>query len=586
MKRREFLGLLGSAAAGCCGPALFSRGSMAAEALPPVQSSQGLYWSWWAWEPIDHYRRRGGNVATVDAYAPWLPQWYARLHSEELVRTMAGLGVNLGVTHFFKGFGLKHEHAEQQRTAELVRIAHRHGVRIVGYCQSRSLYYEAFLSEQPDAEDWIQRDQSGRKITWGGAYYRWAPCVLSDEFRTYLKRVIGYGLEEIGLDGLHFDNDYAEPCYCHRCEQGFRQWLTRRCPDPRGQFGLDGYEHVRLPPVQSSVGRIQDPLVRQWVRWRCECLGEYHRDITSYARSLRPGVILMGNPAHPRSLDAPYKVSVWAPMVGRHLTLMFAENGNFPGMADGALVSQIRAYKQAAAVGYRVLSTTWRHGSETGLGLPKTPDEVALQVAEAAAFGGIPGTNWALRPRGEGDRMQIDRADLRAALKQYLQFARSNEPLMARSQPVRDVAVLQTFASQALDSASNGPILLGAEETLIRSGFSWETVFGDNLAQMDDFGTLITAPSCLRPIPRSLITHAAGTFTRYGARAARWSPTISIPTTRTSTASCSPGGEPRSKASPAIAGTRRRGTAELSTCGSMPSGAGQFWDSLQHGFAT
>ena len=145
----------------------------------------------------------------MDASAPWLPQWWDRIHSEELVRTMTGLGVNLAVTHFFKGFGLKHEHAEQQRTAELVRIAHRHGIRVLGYCQSRSLYYETFLDEEPGAEDWIQRDQLGQKITWGSTYFRWAPCVNSREFRTYMKRVIRYGLEEIGLDGLHFDNDYA-----------------------------------------------------------------------------------------------------------------------------------------------------------------------------------------------------------------------------------------------------------------------------------------------------------------------------------------------------------------------------------------
>ena len=118
-----------------------------------------------------------------------------------------------------------------------------------------------------------------------------------------MKRVIRCGLEEIGLDGLHFDNDYADPCYCRRCEQGFREWLTRHCPDPRDRFGLADFQHVRLPPQRDSVGRIQDPLVQAWVRWRCETLGDYHRDLTSYARSLRKDVILLGNPAHPRTLD-------------------------------------------------------------------------------------------------------------------------------------------------------------------------------------------------------------------------------------------------------------------------------------------
>ena len=493
MQRREFLELLGSTAAGCCLPAALAADLPAAPAARPRDGLPPLYWSWWAWEPLDHYRRMNGVVGAVDAHAPWLPDWYNRIHSEELVRTMTGLGVNLAVTHFFKGFGLKHEHAEQQRTAELVRIAHRHGLRVLGYCQSRSLYYEAFLGEEPGAEDWIQRDQFGNKNTWGSSYFRWAPCVLSSEFRNYMKRVISYGLQEIGLDGLHFDNDYAYPCYCARCEKSFREWMAKNCPNARDRLGMDDYEHVRQPPQQASVSRIQDPLVQAWVRWRCETLGEYHRDLTDHARSVRPDVILLANPAHPRSQDSPYKRSVWAPMVGRHLTLMFAENSNCAGMVDGALVSQIRAYKQGEAIGYGVVSTTWRKDSATGIGLPREAADFQLQVAEAAAFRGVPGTNWGLRPNGEGAGMQIDRDDLREGFRRYMQFARGNEKLMAGARPVADVAVLQTFASQALDNVYAWPLVLGVEEVLIRAGFSWETVFGDDLKRMEQFGTLIVA---------------------------------------------------------------------------------------------
>ena len=418
-------------------------------------------------------------VGAVDATAPWFPAWYERMHSEETVRSMADLGVNLVVTHFFKGFGLEHEREEQQRTAELVQLAHRHGVKVMGYCQSRSLYYEAFLAEQPDAEKWIQRDEHGKCRTWGSSYYRWAPCVLSDEFRQYMKRVIRHGLEEVKLDGLHFDNDYAYPCYCSRCEKGFREWLEKHWPNPRKRFGFASFDHVRQPPTLTSVSRINDPLAQEWVRFRCETLGEYHQDLTSYARSIRPDAILLGNPAHPRSLDAPYQRSVWAPEVGAHLNLMFAENGNFPGMIGDVLVSQIRASRQGDAIGYRVISTTWRHGRGDVSELPEKPEEVSLQIAEAAANGAVPGTNWALRPLGEEDRMQIDRPELRAALRKALAFVRSNEPLIHKAQPIQDVIVLRSFASLAFDNRQAWPLLLGAEEVLIRGGFAWGNVFGE-----------------------------------------------------------------------------------------------------------
>jgi len=510
MKRREFLHAAGGGLLALGAARIPARGREREDRQAQPEAGTGrrpqdeadaaqaaYYWSWWGWEPLAHYRRTGGVVGAVDVSAPGFSQWYERLHSEELVRTMARLGVNLAVTHFFKGFGLKHERAEQQRTAELVRAAHRHGVWVLGYCQQRSLYYDTFLAEEPQAEAWIQRDADGRCRTWGSAYFRWAPCLHSREFRAYMKRVIRVGLEEIGLDGLHFDNDYCEPCYCPRCEQAFRSWLAARWPDPRDRFGLASFAHVRQPPTLASAGRIIDPLVQAWVRFRCESLGEYHRDVTEYARSLRPDVILLANPAHPRGPDGPYRRSVWAPAVGRHLTLMFAENGNAAGISDGAMISQIRAYKHAAAIGYRVVSTTWKRGKGiaglSGLALPQQPEEVTLQVAEAAAFGGIPGTNWALRPDGPGDRMRIDVPELQTALGQYLEFARQTERLRLGARPVRDVAVLQTFASLAFDASAAAFLVLGAEESLIRHGFAWETVFGDNLGPLAGCGALLLA---------------------------------------------------------------------------------------------
>lgn len=452
-----------------------------------------LYWSWWGWEPLAHYRRVGGIVGAVDTNAPGLEKWYDRLHSEELVATMADVGVNLACTHFFKGFGLVAERAEQQRTAALVRVAHGHGIKVLGYCQSRSLYHESFLAEEPHAEEWIQRDEQGKLRTWGRATYRWAPCILSREFRDYMKRAIRIGLEEVGLDGFHFDNDYCEPCYCKRCQEGFRAWLAKRHPAPQERFGRASFDDVRLPATVRSPAHIEDPIVQEWVRFRCESLAEYHAELCAHARSIRPGVILLGNPAYPRDGNSPYGRSVWPALLGRQLDLLFAENENFPGMEGGALVSQIRAFKQAAAVGYRVISTVWRRDKLTAAGLPESAGEVGLQVAEAAANGGVPGTNWALRPTNEGDRMRIDRPDLREALAISLRFARDTEKLLAGARPVRDVAVLRTFASAAFDGRESDARVLAAEEVLIRGGFAWETVFGEDMGRLDGFAALVLA---------------------------------------------------------------------------------------------
>jgi hypothetical protein len=172
---------------------------------------------------------------------------------------------------------------------------------------------------------------------------------------------------------------------------------------------------------------------------------------------------------------------------------MFAENGNFPGIEDGALISQVRACKHAAAVGYRVISTVWKKNKLTGLGLPDDEAAIALQVAESAANGALPGTNWALRPLGEGDRMRVERPDLKAALAKHLRFVRATESLRANAKPVRDIAVLHTFASTAFDNREAVALAQGAEEVLIRGGFVWDVVFGENIAQLSGFNVLVAA---------------------------------------------------------------------------------------------
>lgn len=464
----------------------------------PGTSVQSLpfYWAWWGWEPLEHNIRLGGPSYTVDASAWWAEKWYDRLHSEELVKKMSGAGINLAVTHFFKGFGLEFEKKQQENTARLVHLAHQHGIKVLGYCQFNSIYYETFFNEVPEATGWVQRDPSGNPVTWQGKYYRLTPCINCEEFRTYIKKVVRTGLEETGLDGFNFDNCFSVPCYCSRCEKLFREWLTKRYPEPVSLFGIGSFESVRQPPLPSVVGLINDPLTRTWIRWRCERLSDFVREITGYARSLDPGAILLANPAHPCNAGEPLLRSVWPVWVGKYLDLMIAENGNSPEIEDDLMVSQVRAHKHGAAVGYRAVPTTWAEGPKVNLNdastrLPQTPDEIRLQIAEAAANGGIPGSNWATRALGGGNGMRIDIPELHDALASYLTFVRDNEDLIRKAQPVSDIAVLYTFASLAFNPRHAWEQVSATEEILIRRGFPWEVVFDDDLSRLEKFPVLL-----------------------------------------------------------------------------------------------
>ena len=459
------------------------------------------YWTYWGWS---------GRVYTrqVDTSAVERPgrgiaggeEWYERLHSEELVEAMANAGISLAVTHFYWGVGLESERDQQQRAAELVRLAHKHGMKVLGYCKSGGTHY-AVVKELPDPEKWVARGSGGKLKIWD---YKPAespnippmasvePCILSPEWLAYMKQAIRIGLEDIGLDGFHFDNSSRGPCYCERDQWAFRKWLAKRHRSPR-ELGLSSFDEARLPLLRTPSPAINDPLEQEWVRFRRDIMAEHLDDLAAFARSIRPDVILLHNPGWPRHLDNPYRLAMWMPAQSRHFTLVWAENGNSPRMSEGVLISQIRAYKEAAAVGFRVMSTTWKGGILDASGLPQTADEVGLQVAEAAANGGVPGANWALRPDGKGDRMRIDRPELREALAKWLGFLRGHEKLLAGGRPVRDVAVFKTFDSMAFNSPEAGPLVSGVEEALIRGGFSWEMVFGDDLRRLEGFAAVILA---------------------------------------------------------------------------------------------
>ncbi len=504
--RRDFLGQLGGLP--LLGTTILSAGW--ADATTPLTKAQlagaqrratdtPLYWAWWGWEPWEHNRRAGGITGAVDGSSHWLHQWYGRLHSEELVERMAKVGVNMAITHFFKGFGLQHERAEQQHTAQLVQLAHKHGIRVIGYCQFRSIYYETFLIEEPSAKDWIQLDSLGRPAPWNSKqYFRWTPCIHSREFRAYIKRAVRVGLEETGLDGFNFDNCLSSACYCPRCEQAFRAWMIKRYPQPRDLFGLGTLAGVRQPPSPTSTARVEDPLTRAWLRWRCESLADFARDITGYARSLRPETILMANPSYPVGPASALR-SVWPVDVGQHLNLMIAENSASPEVVGDKLISQIRAYRHGIAIGYRPVSTTWSGGlgreasAEASSALPQSPHMVKIQVAEAAANRGVPGANWAMRPLGGSDRMRIDLPELRQALTQYLGFVRKHESLWLNATPISDVAVLHSFPSGAFDPRNSWDRAATAEEILIRGGFSWGAVFAEMFDRLRGSSVLVLA---------------------------------------------------------------------------------------------
>lgn len=392
-----------------------------------------VVWTYWNHEPADHLRRMSYTRATIFSLGDWLPQWYDRLHGEELISKAAGLGVNAVYCHYFKGFGLKHEHAEMQRTKSFAEIAHRKGVKVFGYCQFNSLYYEAMLAEIPDLEKWTARTVDGGISTYGH-YYRWSPCFESREFVDYIKRVVRYGVEEIGLDGFHFDNSYPRDCHCDRCQKAFREYLKRTVKDPRTACGLAGFDHVRLPPrlQLGDIGQEWHDALQIWrQKFRHARQARFLKEIFDYVKSLDPDVAVLHNPAYGRN-DFELRGCDVA-LMPDSCDFMMAENRRFiRAEPDGKIVSQVITYKLGRRFGFRVFDSTWATVTEVDwiephVGIPRDADSLARFYAQGMIYGDITGCPWLVRSTKKGSGVILDDPVQTAVASDAFKFFRANE---------------------------------------------------------------------------------------------------------------------------------------------------------------
>lgn len=423
-----------------------------------------MFWAWWGWEPLQFYRYVKGQAAGIAGLAPEsLDGWYEQLHSEEVVKAAAELGINRAVTHFVKGFGLDCEQEEMARTAALTSVCHRHGIKVFGYLQYGTILHETFFRECPRAADWIQLDETGAPQLWCGSPLRFLPCIHARDHHQYLQECIRRGLQDIGLDGLHFDNFYSRPCYCPRCRQEFR-----------------AYADAEIPP-ESTLEKepFHEPVVRQWIRFRCERVARLMEHLSCFARAIKPDVELIWNPSPIRGImnQAALRGADFR-LLGPRAGLLWSESGNFPGCRDGRLIHQVNFFKTAEAVGYQTFSTTWMHSSE-GLGLPRTAAEIALNTAESAVFGAVPGSNWLLRPSHIHDL--LTQGPLSRELKRYLDFIRRHPDLFIGSRGDGEVALFLDQESPAREFSRSYGTFLAVQELLLRRHVTFDLVFPEQM---------------------------------------------------------------------------------------------------------
>lgn len=460
-----------------------------------------VVWSYWNHEPADHLRRMSYCRATIFSIGDCLPQWYGRLHGEELVSHAAELGVNTVYCHYFKGFGLVHERAEMERTRQFAEIAHRHGMKVLGYCQLDSLYYEAMLAEIPDLKSWTARTIDGGICTYGH-YYRWSPCIESREFRDYIKKVVKHGLEVVGLDGFHFDNSYAKDCHCDRCQEAFREYLAATVPDPRTACGLADFRHVRIPPrlAQTEIGQEWHDAMQIWrQKFRHDRLARFHKEIFDYVKSLGKDKIVLHNPAYGR-YDFELR-GVDVAVEPDSCDVMMAENRRFiHAEKDGGIVSQVVTYKLGRRFGFKVFDSTWDTVTEVDwiephVGIPRERAKLDRFYAQGMIYGDICGCPWLVRSVKKGSGVILDDPVQEEAARNAFGFYRRNGKRLFDTTPVAKTHLLyapDTFYGWS-HKANGFHSFADASEVLNASAVPYTIIAEKDISVLKD-GELLVLP--------------------------------------------------------------------------------------------
>lgn len=432
-------------------------------------------------EPVSFMVRRGGALSYDDAMAA-----KRRAFSARHAKVLKDRGVNLVEMQFYKGLGLEEEMPEIRRLKRFVEHCHKLGMKVAPYTQWGTYFYETLFKEHPELRGTEQIDFDGKPIEYldrfRSQYFRYRPCPSQPKWLAFIKDIIRWGVEEFGHDVVYFDNIcvfefHDSVCYCDKCREGFTAYVKARYPTAaqrRRRFGISRLDDVKLPPFRAwteyieHANMIRDPLIQEFIEFRCETLANAHREIYAYIKSLEKVVgrdlTMLDNPSFPRPYNEKLigAVDMWRLKDSCHMHYM--ENPNRSRIDEqGTLHSNIRGYRYGRALGQVLF----------GYGSP----DPRLDFAEALAF------NDGNAGCGAGVR---DMADF---------FLEHRDLYQGVKRGANEVAVLRHDTSLTLRWHEAFTVMELFQQMLICGKVGWDALFQQQLDDLKNYRVLVV-PGC------------------------------------------------------------------------------------------
>ncbi len=428
-------------------------------------------------EPLVFYLRRGGMAEN------W-PEIYERQHAPENIQLMADAQVKYGRLHFYKGLGLEMEMPEIRKSMRMSELMHSHGMKVSLYVAG-TMFIEPFYREVPEALSWEQRDQNGKWVPYSGTQtFRHFACHNEPAYREYLKKVLRIGVDSVKTDQFFFDNIFVKPepksCRCSRCMKAFKEFLRRRYPTSKEVFRRFGYPDVDIIQVNEwdefnqpyGLATIDDPVLQEWMRFRCESLANHCGELYDYIKSLNPKISVGFNLKGLYGENRYWRAGVYHPLFqGRCDFFCFDTDGMEARLDEetGALVAEIRSYKAGRSLG--MSSTSWGRG---------------LEYAVYMAFNHqkyLPGYGY------HGGPDDIGASRIFTPLAEF--FRAYNDRYFTDTKNIAEVAVLRSWPSMAYSIRQTLVPTILMEQVLIQHKVPFDIIFDEQAETFDRYQAVI-----------------------------------------------------------------------------------------------
>ena len=436
------------------------------------------------WEPFMFVLRRGHpssflrDIEQRRGFADPSPRdnW-AAVFDQDSIEYEVRAGSNYWTTQLFKGFGLEAEAEDRAHVKGLVERLHEAGFTVGGYVGG-TIAYETFLSEEPSAKEWfVPLEYWGEAATYNSQYFRRRIWFDHPGYKAYLKKVVRLGVVDYEMDLIHFDNISnvgKTSVFSHpMAAQAFREYLkTKYTPERlKERIGFGDTTHTE-PPIAPALGNQEffiDPLVMEWIDFRCQTLATYIKELTDYVRSLNPRVATDINIGTRKGDNAAWSSSQDISLLLPSTDIFIVEGKNGGRYTeDDRLISNIRDYKIGRTFSNLVLNR---------MGSPGGSEYTAVTVPEQLAF-----NQHCLGP-----------ASMNPDNWKYIEFLKENFHHYSGTSNIADVAILRSYPSMAYNNYSTHQSTILFEQALIQHNVPFDIIFDKHLDDLSKYSVLVLA---------------------------------------------------------------------------------------------